>query len=134
MKRFKKLLLRLLPKIYIKILGSECVNLKNDVITYYMEQGAKNHSRFNPTLAVNMVITDYFEKYHFVPIINGIIVDDTEKCMNISIYLHRVGVFIGKGGENFDEIKKRIELIFNKDVDIQLKETPCPFGLSYIMD
>ena len=80
-----------------------------------------------------MVITDYFEKYHFVPIINGIIVDDTANCMNISIYLHRVGVFIGKRGENFDEIKKKIELIFNKDVDIQLKETPCPFGLDYIV-
>lgn len=134
MKRFKKLLLRLLPKIYIKILGSEYINLKNDVVTYYMEQGAKNYSRFNPTLAVNMVITDYFEKYHFVPIVNGIIVNDTEKCMNISIYLYRVGVFIGKSGKNFNEIKKKIELIFNKDVDIELKETPCPFGLSYIMD
>jgi ribosomal protein S3 len=133
MKRFKKLLLRLLPKIYIKILGSECVILKNDIITYYLEEGAKNYSRFNPTLAVSMVITDYFEKYHFVPIINGIIVNDTETCMNISIYLHRVGVFIGKRGENLDEIKKRIELIFNKDVDIQLKETPCPFGLDYIV-
>ena len=129
MKTFKKMLLRLLPKIYIKILGSECVNLKNDIIAYYMEQGAKNYSRFNPTLAVSMVITDYFNKYHYVPIINGIIVNDTEKYIEISIYLHRVGVFIGKRGENFDEIKKRIELIFNKDVDIQLKETPCPYGL-----
>ena len=132
MKRLKNFLLRLLPKIYLKILGSECVNLKNDIVTYYLEQGAKNYSRFNPTLAVSMVITDYFKKYYYVPIINGIIVNDTEKCIDISIYLYRVGVFIGKRGEDFEKIKKRIELIFNKDVDIQLKETPCPYGLDYI--
>ncbi len=132
MKRFKNFLLRLLPKIYLKILGSECVILKNDIITYYLEEGAKNYSRYNPTLAVNMVITDYFKKYYYVPIINGIVVNDTEKYIDITIYSHRVGVLIGRG-EDFDEIKKRIEFIFNKDVDIQLKETPCPYGLDYIV-
>jgi ribosomal protein S3 len=45
-----------------------------------------------------------------------------EKTVFVKIWLGRPGVFIGKGGETFDGIKKCLSDRLNKPVEIELKE------------
>ena len=130
--KIKKLILRALSKIYLKMLCSEYTILENNEYRHYMEVGSKTFARFNPTLAINLIITDYFSKNYAQPIITNIIVDENEKYVDITLYTTRVGLLIGKKGDTFDELKKRLKTIFNKEVELKLRESPTPFGLDFI--
>lgn len=130
--KIKKLILRALSKMYLKMLCSEYIFLENNEYRHYMEVGSKTFARFNPTLAINLIITDYFSKSYAQPIISNIIVDENEDYIDITLHTNRVGMLIGKKGDTFDELKKRFKTIFNKDVSLNLRESPTPFGLDFI--
>lgn len=125
---------KLLNKIYIKILDKTYFTLKSNEIRHYMENGGKNYSRVIPTLSVSLIIDDYFKNNlnFYKPIINGVIVNDKEEIIDITIYTNRVGILIGKGGKTYDELKFKLTSIFGKEVELNLKESPTPFGLDYV--
>ena len=124
----------ILNKIYLKILKSNYITLESNEIRHYMENGDKTYSRFTPTLSVSLIIDDYFKstKFYSKPIINGIIVTDNESYIDITIHTNKVGLLIGKQGSTYDELKNKIKTLFNKDVELNLKSSPTPFGLDYI--
>mgnify|MGYP003298660432 CR=1 FL=1 len=97
---------KLLNKIYLKILDKNYFTLKSNEIRHYMENGGKNYSRVTPTLSVSLIIDDYFKSCLIFckPIINGVIVNDKEEIIDITIYTNRVGILIGKGGATYDEL------------------------------
>ena len=123
-----------LNKIYIKILGKNYLTLKSNEICHYMENGEKNYSRVIPALSVSLIIDDYFKTClsFYKPIINGVIVNDKEEIIDITIYTNRVGILIGIGGTTYNELKSKLVSIFDKEVELKLKESPTPFGLDYI--
>ena len=125
---------KLLNKIYLKILDKNYFTLKSNEIRHYLENGGKNYSRVTPTLSVSLMIDDYFKTClsFCKPIINGVIVNDKEEIIDITIYTNRVGILIGKGGATYDELKSKLTSIFGKEVELHLKETPTPFGLDYV--
>ena len=126
--KLKKIILRTLSKIYLKMLSSEYTILENNDYRHYMEVGSKTFARFNPILAINLIITDYFSKSYAQPIITNIIVDENENYIEITLHTNRVGLLIGKNGDTFDELKKRLKIMFNKEIDLSLRESPTPFG------
>lgn len=130
--KLKKIILRTLSKIYLKMLSSEYTILENNDYRHYMEVGSKTFARFNPILAINLIITDYFSKSYAQPIITNIIVDENENYIEITLHTNRVGLLIGKNGDTFDELKKRLKIMFNKEIDLSLRESPTPFGLDFI--
>lgn len=130
--KLKKLILRTLSKIYLKMLSSEYTILENNDYRHYMEVGSKTFARFNPILAINLIITDYFSKSYAQPIITNIIVDENENYIEITLHTNRVGLLIGKKCDTFNELKKRLKIMFNKEIDLSLRESPTPFGLDFI--
>lgn len=128
----KNKIIKILSKLYLKLLGKECVVLKHNPLMHYMEEGSKTYARYNPVLAVNLVITDYFNDHQTRPIITNIGIEEDENKIEVTLHTNRPGLIIGYGGGTFDELEKRLTKIFGKIVKLHLKETRMPFGIDYI--
>ena len=102
----KNKIIKMLSKLYLKLLGKECVVLKHNPLMHYMEEGSKTYARYNPVLAVNLVITDYFNDHQTRPIITNIGIQEDENKIEVTLHTNRPGLIIGYGGGTFDELEK----------------------------
>lgn len=122
----KKFIENLIERIYlsIRLNALERKFYSNDYCTYTDGSKFKYMSNYQKLETVYLIIRKYFKNSTDLLLISGIVIekDKKEDKFNIEITLKRPGMLIGKGGKDFNSIKKLLEKYLGKEVNIFIKE------------
>ncbi|NPA50683.1 MAG: 30S ribosomal protein S3 [Epsilonproteobacteria bacterium] len=78
-------------------------------------------------------IRDFIKKELYFAGISNIIIERTLKKVRITIVSARPGVIIGKKGADIENLKAKLQKIFNKEISINIKEEKRPLSSAQLV-
>ena len=96
--------------------------LRIGVIKDWNSKWHADSKKFSDYLVEDYKIREYVKKKLFASGISKIEIERTAKMVKINVYTAKPGLVIGKGGNLAEELKKDLEKMMNKEVNLNIVE------------
>ena len=96
--------------------------LRIGVIKDWNSKWYADSKKFSDYLVEDYKIREYVKKKLFASGISKIEIERTAKMVKINVYTAKPGLVIGKGGNLAEELKKDLEKMMNKEVNLNIVE------------
>src|SRR5262249_54498440 len=99
---------------------------RTGIMTDWSSQWYANKQDFAELLVEDKKIRDYIKKRYARSGIARIKIDRTREKVTVYIYSHRVGMIIGKKGQEVDKLTKELETLCHRHIEIKTMEVNRP--------
>lgn len=118
-----------LSKQYLKLAAKVEVVFKNCYYATYNQEGPKTAGYFRQwdvlKYAFNVV---YDQKDHMSKYVNGVIFDEDQYAITVTLFTTKPSMIIGSHGNNIDELTKILTNCLGKKTKLDLVESEVLFG------
>jgi len=81
---------------------------------------------FGPLLVEDFRIREFLKKHYFFAGIPKVEIERDTEEVKVILFTARPGLIIGRKGQEVDKLKKRLEKLTGRQIDIQIQEVPKP--------